>query len=279
MKILTSALLTLTLVVSLPLVGGCAGTSRHQSSSVVDYLYPNDQHVETAEVPSLSVPLRVGVAFVPDAHSWMNTSLTETEKTKLLEQISGHFRELEFVKSIEILPSAYLTPQGSFANLDQIRTMYGIDVIALVSYDQTQFTDEGMLSLTYWTLIGAYIVPGEKNDTHTMVDAAVYDIVSRKLLFRAPGVSHIQGQSTPVNLSEQLREDSIEGFREASDEMVENLSVQLEKFRQTVRDTPEEYEVVYRAGYTGGGNIDAGLLLLILLAAGGLAVGRSGNGG
>ena len=37
-----------------------------------------------------------------------------------------------------------------------------------------QFTDEGLASFAYWTIIGAYIIPGEKNDTHTMLDAVVY---------------------------------------------------------------------------------------------------------
>lgn len=41
-----------------------------------------------------------------------------------------------------------------------------MDVVALVSRDQVQFTDQGLLSLTHWTLVGAYIVPGERNDTH-----------------------------------------------------------------------------------------------------------------
>ena len=43
--------------------------------------------------------------------------------------------------------------------------MFGIDVIVLLSYDQVQFRDEGLLSLTYWTVVGAYTIPGEKNDT------------------------------------------------------------------------------------------------------------------
>jgi rhombotail lipoprotein len=112
--------------------------------------------------------------------------------------------------------------------------MYGIDVIALISYDQTRFTDRGVASISYWTIIGAYIVPGEKNDTHTMVDASVYDIKSRKMLFRAPGISHIKSKSTPVNLSEQIRIDSIEGFKQASEALIISLKEQLELFRERV---------------------------------------------
>jgi rhombotail lipoprotein len=239
-----------------------------RSSSVVQYLYPDTKgYIETPDIPRLELPLRVGVAFVPEdtikSHGWFITenmaqgqSLTERDKMELMEEVSKHFKKYDFVKSIELIPSAYLSKKGSFANLDQIRTMYGIDLIALLSYDQTQFTDEGMASVTYWTLIGAYIIPGEKNDTHTMVDASVYDIQSRKMLFRAPGVSHINSKATPINLSEQLRVDSMESFKEASADLVTNLELQLEMFREKVKEAPDEYQIVHKPGYTGGGSLD-----------------------
>jgi len=182
---------------------------------------------------------------------------------QLLDKVAAHFKKYDFVKSIEVIPSSYLTPQGSFTNLDQIKTMYGIDIIALVSYDQVQFVDEGMLSLSYWTLVGAYIVSGEKNDTSTLMDTAVYDIDSHKMLFRAPGVSQVKGTSTPINLSEELRADATEGFRGATEDMVRNLDLQLERFREKVKEQPEEYQIVHRGG--GGGS--AGWLLGLLLPA------------
>lgn len=132
--------------------------------------------------------------------------LTEVTKSVLLEKVADNFRKHEFVSEIEVIPSAYLTTGGGFSNLEQIQTMYGIDVIALVSYDQVQFTDEGTLSLTFWTLIGAYVISGEKNDTSIMLNTVVYDIQSKKMLFRAPGTSNVKGSATPVNLSEQHQE-------------------------------------------------------------------------
>jgi rhombotail lipoprotein len=210
-------------------------------SSVVDYLYPySTETVVQPSIPVLNIPVKVGIAFVPEktsssrgANTWSGVvggdSLTEANKSELLERVAQNFRKREFVSEIEVIPSPYLTRGGGFENLDQIKTMYGIDVIALVSYDQAQFTDEGLLSLSYWTLIGAYIVSGEKNDTNTMLDTAVYDIQSRKMLFRAPGTSNIKGSSTPINLSEELRIDSLSGFKEAADKMTENLEFQLDK--------------------------------------------------
>ncbi len=245
---------------------GCAtSSSRHYSSNVVQYLYPNQkQHIEMPQIPLLSLPLKVGIAFVPET-TGIPLTLTELNKMDLMNEVSTHFKKYDFVKSIEIISSPYLTRNGSFTNLDQISTMFDIDVIALLSYDQTRFTDEGFASITYWTIIGAYLIPGEKNDTHTMVDATVYDIKSRKMLFRAPGTSHIKSLATPINLSEQVRKDSLSGFKLASKELVVNLEQQLMLFKNKVKAAPQDYKVVHKPGYTGGGSLDLYFLILVML--------------
>ncbi|MCK5877246.1 MAG: rhombotarget lipoprotein, partial [Candidatus Marithrix sp.] len=147
-------------------------------------------------------------------------------------------------------------------------TMYGIDVIALVSYDQAQFTDKDFLSLTYWTLIGAYIVSGEKNDTSTMLDTAVYDIASKKMLFRAPGTSKVKGRATPINLNEELRADSLKSFEEASKKMTNNLIIKLNDFKEKIKQNPKQVKIVYHDGYSGGGAFglfELAILLLIMV--------------
>jgi rhombotail lipoprotein len=268
-------------------VVGCATQARYYSS-VVDYLYPGvTEPEESPAIPVMSLPMRVAIAFVPDIQSqrqrtfWQELNqgkarrpgenvLTENQKYALMKEVSDHFREHPYVGSIEIIPSAYLTPGGSFTNLDQIRTMYRIDAIALLAYDQVQFTDEGAASFLYWTIVGAYVVPGEKNSTQTMMDAVVYDIKSRKMLFRAPGLSHVKGTATPVNLSEQLRSDSEQGFQEAAQDLIQNLDAQLEIFKDKVKQAPEEYNIEHRPGYTGGGNL-GGLFPLLLAVIGGCA--------
>ena len=194
--------------------------------------------------------------------------LTEANKTNLLKKVADNFKKHDFVSDIEVIPSAYLMAGGSFTNLEQIKTMYGIDVIALVSYDQVQFTDQGLWSLTYWTLVGAYIVSGEKNDTSTLLDTAVYDIESKSMLFRAPGTSNVKGRSTPINLSEELRRDSIKSFEDATTNMVVNLTVQLENFKEKIKQNPEQINLVHREGYSGGGAMGPfETVIMMLLAA------------
>ena len=246
----------------LALLAGCLfrgdRTQRH-SSSLVNYLYPRGMRAaDTPAIPTLTLPLRVGVAWVPDGPGpgYGRSELTENQKLELLQKVVPHFRSYAFVRSIEIIPTTYLMPGGGFANLDQLRAIYGVDVIALVSHDQVQFTSEGLLSMAYWTVVGAYTIQGEKNETDTMIDAAVYDIASRKLLFRAPGVSRVKAASTLVNLSEQLRVDARRGFDQAATNMVTNLQNELARFRTRVEQAPQEFNVVRTPGYTGGGAID-----------------------
>lgn len=251
-------------------LGGCLSTSENQNSSVVDYLYPQSRNVEVSTgIPTLVLPLKVGVAFVPSFRA--SPALTETKKAELLREVSANFEGLDFVKSIEIIPSAYLRPGGSFENLEQIQRMFDVDVIALVSYDQSRFTDEGIASLAYWTVVGAYLVRGEKNSTHTMLDAVVYDIASRRLLFRAPGTSSVKSSATLVNAGEQIREDAVKGFEIASDQLVDNLKVELDAFRTKVKEVPATAQIVQRDGQRGSGS---GGWLLVLAAAAALAAVR-----
>ena len=93
------------------------------------------------------------------------------------------------------------------------------------------------------------------------------------MLFRAPGTSIVKGSATPINLSEELRKDSLEGFSLASAEMVKNLNLQLNKFKKKIKNKPEQVNIVHTSGYTGGGSIGLfelaiftlGLLLLNLI--------------
>jgi len=260
-------------------ISGCSSQRINTKSSVMEYLYPTaENYLVTTSTPHLKLPLRVGVAFVPESSDnnssnniWTGKSysgqITEFKKNQILERVSDNFRELKFVSSIEVIPSAYLTPGGSFSNISQIKTMYGIDVIALVSYDQVQFTDEGALSLSYWTIVGAYLVSGEKNDTSTLMDTVVYDIESKSMLFRAPGTSRVLGKSTLVNLSEELRADSIKGFEDAADDMVINLKNQLSVFQERIKENPEKVKVSHRAGAGSLGFVPLIILLLLLVAS------------
>lgn len=246
------------------LIAGChAGNVRYQNSSIMEYLYSDtEQKKVEAGIPILRLPLSVGIAFTP-GNTIQSNGLTEDKKTKLLHEIGSYFQAMDFVKSIEVIPSPYLSTGGGFDNLDQLKRMFGVDVIALVSYDQTTFNAQNFAAITYWTIVGAYIIPAEKNTTHTMLDAVLYDIESRKLMFRAPGTSSVKSSSTLIGQQEQAREDALKGFDLASVDLVENLTRELTAFRAKVRQSPEQYRVVKSEGYQGSGTTGIGFLILL----------------
>lgn len=251
------------------LLSGCASwfpqSQNKQTGSVVDYLYAGKQTAMQPEVTTLRLPLRVGIAFVPSQH-WGQAGSSEEERLRLLEQVKAAFGGHEFISAIEVIPTTYLSPKGGFANLEQVARMFNVDVVTLLSYDQVQFNDSNALSVLYWTIVGAYVIHGDQYDVHTMLDASVIDVASRKLLFRAPGVSNVKGGASLASFTERSRAARAEGYNQALAQLIPNLQAELGKFRERVKNKQApQVRVEYREGYRGGGG-DLGLLGLGLLA-------------
>jgi hypothetical protein len=183
-------LLWIGLWMGLPLLIAAAGCGAslpptRRVNSALDFLYP--EGVSAAEPASqvvLKLPVRVGLAFAPNRGDQFDP-IPEEQKQWLLSRVAAAFKEHEAIEHLEVVPTTYLQPGGSFANLDQIRSSLGLDLMVLLSYDQSQFTESTRASWTYWTVIGPLLIEGEKNDTRTVMDAVVYDVRSRALLFRS----------------------------------------------------------------------------------------------
>lgn len=244
---------------------------RHSRSSTVDFLYPEGTSEKMQPtVPHLKLPLSVGIAYVPSSQGHA-AGLSEERKMQLMESVAAQFRSKPFISDIQLIPTAYLKNGGGFRNLDQIRNMLGVDVVALVSYDQLQHNDPNFLSLTYFTIVGSYIIPGEQNDTSTMLDTAVFHIPSRKLLFRAPGTSTVKGFSSAVGATRSMRINAQRGFEGANEEMIANLQGELNRFKVRVKENPSQFKVTHKPGYNGAGNLGVvfGATLCLLLLLGG----------
>lgn len=208
-----------------------------QSSSALEFLYPDGraEAVPASDV-TLRLPARVGLAFPPgDAASGYVDPLTEGERQALLNRVAAAFREAKGVGHLEVVPSLYLTAGGGFADLDRLKSSLGLDLMVLVSYDQTQFTESTRASWTYLTVVGPMLIQGEKNEVRTVMDAVVYDIPSRALLFRAAGESTVEGRSSPLNERRKRRQFSSEGFAAATDQMIGQLQQALAAFEEQSR--------------------------------------------
>jgi len=267
-----SLIFLLVALLTIALLSGCTslwqsygGERRGVSSSLVDYLYPGGEPPPPVSdsIPRLELPLRVGLAFVPSAMAGEMTYLSEATKTDLLQRVREKFLDRDYIAAIEVIPETYLRSGKGFSTLDQVSRLYNLDVIALVSYDQVVATDDTTASFLYWTIIGAYLVEGSKNDVQTFVDTAVFDVPTRRLLLRAPGTDHIASKSTLVGSNEEVRENRTQGFRNAIDDMTQNLIAELDRFEVRLKEEPGVVEVVAANG--GGGSLGPVALLVLLL--------------
>lgn len=256
---------------------GCTMPETHvRRSSLMDYLYPKEK---AAPLPNpagaqLKLPLRLGVAFVPGGTaSWRVQNLMAPGQEKpLLDVVKRSFQDRPWISEIKLIPSAYLRTGGGFENMDQVARMYGVDVMALVSVDQVQNTDPRWYSFTYLSIVGAYVLPGDANDTNTLIDAAVYDVASHTFLLRAPGQSQVKGSSTWAYREKQLREHSAKGLELAMADLAKNLDAEVGAFKAEVaRGERKDVDVVDRQGVSlrqsGGRNFGGGTSWIEALGA------------
>lgn len=243
------------------------GERKGVSSSLVDYLYPGGEvpPKHDKEIPHLDLPLRVGLAFVP-AKSNNVRGLSEAHKTELLNNVKKSFAGRDFIKEIMIIPDTYLRSARGFDGVDQIGRLYGLDIMALVSYDQVVHADDTKASILYWTIVGSYFIKGSVNDVQTFVDTAIFDIKTHKLLFRAPGINKIESTSTLINSAEAMRKSQEESFALAMDDMTQNLDMELKIFKSRVHEE-KIATVTYKPGFFSGGGGTFGMYGILLLLA------------
>jgi rhombotail lipoprotein len=211
-------------------------TPTRRTNSALDFLYPEGMtSAQPAQDVVLKMPLRVGLAFAPNRDREADP-ITEQQKQKLLRDVAAAFQAHKGIGHLEAIPTAYLQPGGGFTNLDQIRASFGLDLMVLVSYDQTQFTESTRASWTYLTVVGPLLIEGDKNDTRTVVDAVVYDIQSRALLFRAAGDSTVKGWSSPLNVDRKRRTMAAEGFDKAKGMLITQLNTALAQFEEQAKN-------------------------------------------
>jgi len=252
---------------ALLLIAGCStlwGNPGRQgvSSSLVDYLYPQGEVPprQDSQVPNLNLPLNVGLAFVP-ARAGSDQVLTEAYRIDLLNRVKAAFAGRDFIREIIVIPDAYMRSGNGFAALEQTARLYNLDVIALVSYDQVANSDEKTSAFLYWTIVGAYLIKGNRNEVQTFVDTAVFDVPTRKLLFRAPGVNKVESSSTLVDVERDTRKTREAGFEQAMADMTVSLDKELALFKERIK-TDRSVMVTQAGGQGGGGAVQPAMLLL-----------------
>lgn len=271
------------------LTAGCTPVyeRRKTASLTMSPLAPAAPAEGAAAVPPqeirIKTPMRVGLAFAPlPEKSGSSRDITAQLKQDLLEKVRSAFVGLSFVEAIEVVPTTYLKEGSEFESLVAASQAFNLDAVALITYDQEQFSDPTNWSLLYWTIIGL-LVPGEKNETRTLLEATVVAVQPRVLLLHAVGSDKSMGRSTPINVAPGLREDAEESFERATERLIADLRTQLDKSQAALKEerglygTPVAFvteQGVITAGTAqgrqgGGGDLGwAGAVLLALVGLG-----------
>jgi rhombotail lipoprotein len=252
------------------------------SSSLVAFLYPHGAPPAGDAIPELQVPLRVGLAFLPtrgEVHT-----LDAAHKEQLLEQIRARFASRKFISQIVIIPDYYLSDRGlsdrglsdlglagrsGFEGLEGVQRLYGVDLMALVSYDQVTHVDANNWSLGYVTIVGAALLKGTRHDVSTLIDLAVVDAPSRSLVLRAGGTDTRHGTTTLIQEDLKSRQAGVDGFTAATGQMIDHFDAALTQFEADVRAGKANVRIVSRGSMVhtsstgGGGAFSWGWLLAL----------------
>lgn len=256
-------------------ISGCSGldhqrnTSNTTSSSLASFLNPNKQTKvsQAKQIPQLTLPAKIGLAFLPSKH-WRGSTLNSRTEYQLLNKVKNRFSQYRFIDDIKVIPSIYLKHTSSkgvsgFDTLSQVARLHNVDLIALVSYDQLAQSHQNTASLLYWTIVGMYVIPGNENTIQTFVDTAVFDVRSRQLLLRAPGISKLHKRSTAIGVTNAINKKSEQGFNLAFDDMITNLDDELVRFQAQVKEG-KSVKIANLKNYSAGGTFNIYLLLLML---------------
>lgn len=221
---------------------GCAAPETVQRrSSLASYLGATAPAVQAEGPIKLQLPLRLGIAFVPADAGQRSGSLNASapanpmnpaQEQELHQRVADIFGQKPWALSFKVIPALYLAKGGGFEDLDRVARSFGVDVVALVSVDQVQFSSPRWYAWTYWTVVGAYMVKGDQNDTTTLVDAAVYHVPSRTFLFRAGGQGTVKGGSTWSGREDAFRQQSRESLSLAMAELSKALDEGVATFKQ-----------------------------------------------
>jgi rhombotail lipoprotein len=252
----------------------CHHAHAQNSTSLVGFLYPKGEApVADRAQPQLHLPLRVGLAFLPSQGFETEGGLDAAHKEALLGQIRERFKSRKFVADIVVIPDYYLRGHDGFAGLQGVQRLYGVDLMALVSYDQVMHEEDNTWSLAYLTIVGAYVIKGTRHDVSTLVDLAVVDPATHSLMLRAGGFDNSHGNERLVTESVQLRQAAALGYDAATQRMIQHFDDALTHFESEVHEGRSNVQIVsnngkaVNGGSGGAGSIDwLALIFLVPLA-------------
>jgi len=264
------------------LFSGCVQHTSRSSLSV-----PTNKIIEPVKDSShvvrkapLSLPASVAILMAPSENPSRGIPFTTLRKAAdaFKQQLLANPK---YVKSVKVVAE---DPTRDKISLDKIRMVYGTDIAVLLSYRQDQRSDQsGWAGFMDMTIIGAFLVPGVKTITSSVIDGNVIHIPSNAIIFRASGSDERSIHSTSFGHDGAAVEESINSFLAATTDFGNSLVGTLSRFDNydfshalpvsvltegdsaeaaTYKPANDYWEKVGSFKSTGGGAFDAVFLLI-----------------
>jgi len=244
--ILTAVCISLTLCLG----SACAGPVKtvQKQSTLATYLFGGTAPQGPLQKVPLKLPARVGVAFVPGDPATQN--IPDTTKKYVIEAVRSQLaKHTKYVAGAQSIPALYLTPKGGVCNLEQVARQFDVDVIVLLGASQFQKHERNSLAAFLdLTVIGAFIIPGNTVDTATVLEAAVYHVPSRALVFRSDGADQKRSRSTRFGANQSAQNDAVSSIEEASKKLVVAIADALVNFEKFDVSTASEIKPIPAGG-------------------------------
>jgi rhombotail lipoprotein len=231
---------------TLCLGSACAGPVRtvQKQSNLATYLFGGNAPQGPVQKVPLKLPARVGVAFVPGDLATQN--IPDTTKRDVIEAVRSQLaKHTKYVAGAQSIPALYLTPKGGVCNLEQVARQFDVDVIVLLGASQFQKHERNSLAAFLdLTVIGAFIIPGNTVDTATVLEAAVYHVPSRAMVFRSDGADQKRSRSTRFGANQSAQNDAVSSIEEASKKLVVSIADALVNFEKFDVSTASEIKAI-----------------------------------
>jgi rhombotail lipoprotein len=215
----------------------CTGISTVQrQSNLATFLFGGSEPKRPVQKVPLKLPARVGVTFAPGDPGTAN--IPETTKKQIIEAVRSQLaKHPRYVAGAQSIPPMYLQPKGGVNNLEQVAEQFDLDVIVILGASQFQKLGRNPLAAFMdVAVIGAFVIPGNSVDTSTVLEAAIYHVPSRALIFRTDGADTKSSRSTLYGSAQSAQDDAVTSIEDASQKLVVSIAdalVGFEKFDVT----------------------------------------------
>lgn len=229
-----NAFVSLICMLAAVMIGGCAAdvhrTRVTGTAPIFSYLSLKDSTIGATPTEPLRFPTRVAIVYAPP----MSTKpLTEQVPQTTLHAAAESLKAKLLARSAYV-KSVVIGHTGETLSLEQIRNMYGCDIVVILSYSQLQSAERGGISKALdITLVGGHLYPGVTITTETGIEATVVHTPTQYILFTESGSNSRKSYSTPGGVNTTAGNEARKGFTAAIDDLADRMGKIIAKYDAT----------------------------------------------